>query len=349
GSGRDGGGFRRPGGRARDVGDASARSHGGRSPHADRGPRPHRRVHEPSRAHRLDRGAPRHRGAEPAAHGDRGGIRTVRRSSPGRQFDHGPEAEPDGLGERYEPRSARARLRLAAAREHGPVARTGPCELGERAHRPPPRHRAHRRPVDEADRGLPRPARRRAEDGRRDRALRWGRDDREPDARAHYEGARPVHGPRASPDPDQRRSEGAPARRARQGPSGGPSPPFAGGGRQPPRPVDLRPRGGGQDRPHPRGARPAPRAMTEPPFAWTASVRVAVENPTVLDWLEQALRPEASREVPRAQAEMRRGPGGSLEITISARDSGAMRAALNTYLGWIHLSLATARAVDRSR
>ncbi|MGD1100081.1 MAG: KEOPS complex subunit Pcc1 [Thermoplasmata archaeon] len=89
--------------------------------------------------------------------------------------------------------------------------------------------------------------------------------------------------------------------------------------------------------------------MTEPPFAWTASVRVAVENPTVLDWLEQALRPEASREVPRAQAEMRRGPGGSLEITISARDSGAMRAALNTYLGWIHLSLATARAVDRSR
>ncbi|MGA7476246.1 MAG: KEOPS complex subunit Pcc1 [Thermoplasmata archaeon] len=89
--------------------------------------------------------------------------------------------------------------------------------------------------------------------------------------------------------------------------------------------------------------------MTDPPVAWTASVRVRAEDPTVMDWLEQALRPEASREVPRAHAELRRGTGGSLELTISARDSGAMRAALNTYLGWIHLSLATARAADRPR
>jgi tRNA threonylcarbamoyladenosine modification (KEOPS) complex Pcc1 subunit len=87
--------------------------------------------------------------------------------------------------------------------------------------------------------------------------------------------------------------------------------------------------------------------MTEPPFAWTASVRVRVENPRVVGWLEQALRPEASREVPRAHAEIRRGEGSSLELIISARDSGAMRAALNTYLGWIHLSLTTARAADR--
>jgi len=33
-------------------------------------------------------------------------------------------------------------------------------------------------------------------------------------------------------------------------------------------------------------------------------------------------------------------------LSISARDSGAMRAALNTYLGWVHLSLATARAAS---
>jgi tRNA threonylcarbamoyladenosine modification (KEOPS) complex Pcc1 subunit len=87
--------------------------------------------------------------------------------------------------------------------------------------------------------------------------------------------------------------------------------------------------------------------MTEPPFAWTASVRLTAQDPTVLDWLEQALRPEAAREVPRAHADLCRGTGRSLELTISARDSGAMRAALNTYLGWIHLSLATARAANR--
>ncbi len=87
--------------------------------------------------------------------------------------------------------------------------------------------------------------------------------------------------------------------------------------------------------------------MTEPPFAWTASVHLRAQDPTVLDWVEQALRPEAAREVPRAHADLRRGTGRSLELTISARDSGAMRAALNTYLGWIHLSLATARAADR--
>jgi tRNA threonylcarbamoyladenosine modification (KEOPS) complex Pcc1 subunit len=89
--------------------------------------------------------------------------------------------------------------------------------------------------------------------------------------------------------------------------------------------------------------------MTEAAFAWTASVEVSSKTPAVLDWVEEALRPEAAREVPRAHADVHRGPGGSLELTISARDSGAMRAALNTYLGWIHLSLATARAADRSK
>jgi len=89
--------------------------------------------------------------------------------------------------------------------------------------------------------------------------------------------------------------------------------------------------------------------MTESAFAWTASVTVRSGKPAVADWLEQALRPEASREVPRAHAEVRRTSGDAVELTISARDSGAMRAALNTYLGWIHLSLAIAQAADRSR
>jgi len=84
--------------------------------------------------------------------------------------------------------------------------------------------------------------------------------------------------------------------------------------------------------------------MTENDFAWTAVVRLRLDDTALADWLDRALRPEASREVPRAQAEIRRGEGNSLELTIRARDSGAMRAALNTYLGWIHLSLATARS-----
>lgn len=87
--------------------------------------------------------------------------------------------------------------------------------------------------------------------------------------------------------------------------------------------------------------------MTEGEFAWTAHIRLGLDDTAVADWLEQALRPEASREVPRAQAELRRGDGASLELTIRARDSGAMRAALNTYLGWIHLSLATAQSARR--
>jgi len=89
--------------------------------------------------------------------------------------------------------------------------------------------------------------------------------------------------------------------------------------------------------------------MTEPAPAWTATVRIRVDDPAVRGWLEQALRPEAAREVPRAHAELRPGEDGSLDLSITARDSGAMRAALNTYLGWIHLSLATAQAARRSQ
>jgi len=89
--------------------------------------------------------------------------------------------------------------------------------------------------------------------------------------------------------------------------------------------------------------------MTTEEFAWTATIRVRVDSPSVVDWVEQALGPEASREVPRARAELHRGTGPSLELSISARDSGAMRAALNTYLGWIHLSLATARAAQHTQ
>ena len=77
---------------------------------------------------------------------------------------------------------------------------------------------------------------------------------------------------------------------------------------------------------------------------WTATVEVHVPDEPLLDWIERALGPEAAREVPRSTAELRRTSDGGVRISISARDSGAMRAALNTYLGWIHLAIGAARA-----
>ena len=88
--------------------------------------------------------------------------------------------------------------------------------------------------------------------------------------------------------------------------------------------------------------------MIEAPWPWAASVQLRVDDPKVAEWLEQALRPEAAREVPRAHAELKRSGDATLNLSITAKDSGAMRAALNTYLGWIHLSLATAQAARRS-
>jgi tRNA threonylcarbamoyladenosine modification (KEOPS) complex Pcc1 subunit len=83
--------------------------------------------------------------------------------------------------------------------------------------------------------------------------------------------------------------------------------------------------------------------MSEPPPPWRATITVRARDPAFARSLERALRPEASREVPRARAELRSASGGELELTITASDTGAMRAALNTYLGWIHLAAATAR------
>jgi tRNA threonylcarbamoyladenosine modification (KEOPS) complex Pcc1 subunit len=54
--------------------------------------------------------------------------------------------------------------------------------------------------------------------------------------------------------------------------------------------------------------------------------------------LARTLSPEASREVPRARCEIVRTRPGHLELRIEARDTGALRAALNTYLGWISLT-----------
>ena len=47
----------------------------------------------------------------------------------------------------------------------------------------------------------------------------------------------------------------------------------------------------------------------------------------------EALRPETGRDVPKARVAMRSAPG-RLTLTIDADDSGALRAAVNSYLRW---------------
>jgi tRNA threonylcarbamoyladenosine modification (KEOPS) complex Pcc1 subunit len=88
--------------------------------------------------------------------------------------------------------------------------------------------------------------------------------------------------------------------------------------------------------------------MTPSTPRWTATVRVATGKVELARWLARALAPEAAREVPRARTVLRQ-IGASVELRVEALDAGAMRAALNTFLGWVALSLATAQAADAAR
>lgn len=84
--------------------------------------------------------------------------------------------------------------------------------------------------------------------------------------------------------------------------------------------------------------------MSDPDLPWTATLTVRTASDRLATMLERSLRPEAEREVPRARAVLHAPSRATVELEIAARDSGAMRAALNTYLGWVQLSLATARS-----
>ena len=71
---------------------------------------------------------------------------------------------------------------------------------------------------------------------------------------------------------------------------------------------------------------------------WTVTIQVRCPRPEHADWMARALAPEAAREVPRTRTELRSPTPGRLTLEIAAKDSGAVRAALNTYLGWIQLA-----------
>ncbi len=82
-----------------------------------------------------------------------------------------------------------------------------------------------------------------------------------------------------------------------------------------------------------------------PSVAWTAVLTVRRPSRASADRLMAALVPEAAREVPRARSAISRPASGSIALHIEARDTGALRAALNTYLGWVDLAESTEAAV----
>jgi tRNA threonylcarbamoyladenosine modification (KEOPS) complex Pcc1 subunit len=82
------------------------------------------------------------------------------------------------------------------------------------------------------------------------------------------------------------------------------------------------------------------------PSDWHATIQVHRRTSAEIDRIARALEPEAAREVPRARAELARASSTSLEIRITAADTSACRAALNTYLAWVGLVLSTEHAAS---
>ncbi len=85
--------------------------------------------------------------------------------------------------------------------------------------------------------------------------------------------------------------------------------------------------------------------MSPAPTAWVGTITIGPASPLLLRSLGRALEPELAREVARAGTRLGPPRPGTLELAIHASDTGALRAALNTYLGWIDLVVGTVRAV----
>ena len=60
--------------------------------------------------------------------------------------------------------------------------------------------------------------------------------------------------------------------------------------------------------------------------------------------VRQALRPEAGRDVPKARVRVA-GQGSILTIVAEADDTGALRAALNSYLRWADVASRVSKEV----
>ena len=88
--------------------------------------------------------------------------------------------------------------------------------------------------------------------------------------------------------------------------------------------------------------------MTKKRPRWVAVVSVRTTRPATAAVLLRAMGPEVSREVPRAHVGFTQPSRTVVEIRIVADDTGAMRAALNTYLGWVRLAASAAAVGEES-
>jgi tRNA threonylcarbamoyladenosine modification (KEOPS) complex Pcc1 subunit len=84
------------------------------------------------------------------------------------------------------------------------------------------------------------------------------------------------------------------------------------------------------------------------PPGWTARFVVTLDSAAAAEHLLAALGPEAAREVPKATATLGRPSPESVSIDVRASEPGALRAAANTYLGWVALASGAERAARRA-
>ena len=81
---------------------------------------------------------------------------------------------------------------------------------------------------------------------------------------------------------------------------------------------------------------------------WRADLRVKCRDKPSAQALFRVLVPEAAREVPRTRTELVPPRGTQVLIRLEAADTGAIRAGVNTHLGWLALAQETQRAAVRA-
>ncbi len=72
-----------------------------------------------------------------------------------------------------------------------------------------------------------------------------------------------------------------------------------------------------------------------------AHIQIELED-ELLAVIEGAIMPEAERSIPRTTVSISRDKTG-MSIRIDAQDTVSLRAALNSYLRWVHVALETSR------
>ncbi len=81
-----------------------------------------------------------------------------------------------------------------------------------------------------------------------------------------------------------------------------------------------------------------------PDGLWEARLEVRCRDAASADRLYRVLAPESAREVPRARAALDAPTAETVVLRIEARDTGALRAAVQTFLGWVKLAEAAESA-----